>query len=186
MFRAELCPRREGCPETVPVSRQGQNDDLRSNIKECWDRTGPGRHVVMECRFHGAAQALSDHPALPSDPNLVSGFSALLLRQCCLCFLQRKKLVKKPRVLNAAPMGLRAGWGRGGVFWPIAMSCLFLQCCLHCHLPDPCLLPGTQVSVGDSDKRRVESRTETKHYKRKRVCIAERDLQGLPMRDRRQ
>lgn len=49
MFRAELCPKREGFPETVPVSRQGQKSNLRrSNITECWDRTGAGRHVVME------------------------------------------------------------------------------------------------------------------------------------------
>lgn len=86
--------------------RQGQKSSLRrSNITECWDRTGPVRHMVMKCRFHDAAQAFSDHHAL-----------------------------------HSGHTGLGVGWG---VSWSIAMSHLFPQRCLPCHLPDPCLLPGT-------------------------------------------
>lgn len=36
--------------------------------------------------------------------------------------------------------------------WTTSFS--FSQCCLPGHLPDPCLLPGTQVSPSDLDKEK--------------------------------
>lgn len=100
------------------------------------------------------------HPLMAAPPPL-QRFSVPLAWAILSCWIASPQTSEQ--LCGLQPAGLlsaaRPGWAGPGVaeeqIRPVDYSLsLSPQCCLLGYLPDPCLLPGTQVSPQDLDKEK--------------------------------